>query len=140
METCRFAHRERMPTMSTQKILVVDDQAATLEMARFSLELMSGWEVFMAVSAIDGLLMAREKQPDAILMDVKMRRSDGPAILQKLLADETTKRIPVILLTEQLAPAERGGVDVSGVAGLNHKPFHAMDLPRQVAMLLGWQP
>jgi CheY-like chemotaxis protein len=126
--------------MSTKKILVVDDEASILEMARISLELMGGWKVLMAATATAGLAMAREAQPDAILMEVKMRHVDGPAVLRRLLADEGARQIPVILLTEHLAPAERKGFNESGVAGLIRKPFHAMDLPRQVAMLLGWRP
>ena len=140
MQTCRLAHRERMPTMSSKKILVVDDEVTTLEMARFSLELMAGWEVLMAFTVTDGLVMAREKQPDAILMELKMRQDDGPATLRRLQSDETTKHIPVILLMERSGPAERNKHNDSGVAGLIRKPFHAMDLPRQVTTLLGWSP
>jgi CheY-like chemotaxis protein len=126
--------------VSTKKILVVDDEATTLEMARISLELMGDWKVLLAATATAGLAMARVEQPDAILMEVNMRHVDGPAVLRCLLADETTGHIPVILLTEQLASAERRRYDESGVAGLICKPFHAMDLPRQVATLLGWRP
>lgn len=129
-----------LSTTSAKKILVVDDEATTLEMARISLELMGGWEVLLAATATDGLAIARKKQPDAILIEVEFRHDDGPAVLRKLLADETTKDIPVILLTERLEPGERRSFDELGVAGLICKPFHAMDLPRQVAMLLGWRP
>jgi CheY-like chemotaxis protein len=129
-----------MSALSAKKILVVDDEASTLEMARISFELMSGWKVLLAASATDGLAIARNNQPDAILVELKMRHDDGPAILRKLLAEEATRDIPVILLTERFAPGERRNFDESGVAGLIWKPFHAMDLPRQVAMLLGWRP
>ena len=85
-------------------------------------------------------LSARTSQPDAILVELKMRHDDGPEILRNLLAEETTRNSPVILLLERFAPRVRRNFDEPGVVGLIWKPFHAMDLPRQVAMLLGWRP
>ena len=81
METHRFAHRKRVPFVSTKKILVVDDEATTLEMARISLEVIGGWKVLTAATATASLVIARAEQPDAILLEVKMRHVDGPAVL-----------------------------------------------------------
>ncbi len=69
-----------------------------------------------------------------------MRHDDGPEILRNLLAEETTRNSPVILLLERFAARVRRNFDEPEVVGLIWKPFHAMDLPRQVAMLLGWRP
>ncbi len=47
----------------------------------------------------DGLQLAREKQPEAILLDVFMPETDGWQVLYSLKNDPTTSNIPVILLT-----------------------------------------
>ena len=50
-------------------------------------------------NGIRGLQMAREQQPDAILLDILMPETDGWQVLNDLKMDATTTDIPVILLT-----------------------------------------
>jgi CheY-like chemotaxis protein len=61
-----------------------------------------GGEKYEIVSALDGeigLRMAQEKRPDLILLDLVMPKMNGFEVLKKLKEDETTKNIPVIVLT-----------------------------------------
>lgn len=54
------------------------------------------------LSALDGeigLSIAKEKNPDLILLDLILPRKDGFEVLKALKEDEKTKDIPVIVLT-----------------------------------------
>lgn len=67
---------------------------------------------YMPLSALDGeigVAMARGKKPDVILLDLVLPRKDGFAVLEELKADQETKHIPVIVLSnlEGMADVER---------------------------------
>jgi DNA-binding NarL/FixJ family response regulator len=80
------------------KILVIEDEAETLE----NLVLMLEMEGFNALSAPDGkagVAIAQKELPDVILCDVSMPELDGYGVLESLRADEKTVSIPFIFLT-----------------------------------------
>jgi CheY-like chemotaxis protein len=122
----------------SRTLLLIDDDDDIREIAQLSLELSAGWNVITAASGTDGIELAREKQPDAILLDVMMPVLDGPATLARLREDDRTKAIPVVFLTAKARPAERdrlAGLDVVGVLA---KPFDPMTLADQLETALGW--
>ena len=122
----------------SKTLLLIDDDDDIREIAQLSLELGAGWTVLSAASGAEGVEVAREQQPDAILLDVMMPVLDGPATLAKLREDDRTKNIPVVFLTAKARPAERdrlAGLDVSGVLA---KPFDPMTLADQLQAALGW--
>lgn len=124
--------------MSSRRILVVDDDDSIREVAQMSLEMVGGHEVITAASGADGLLHARDRQPDAILLDVMMPELDGPATFARLQADSATRDIPVILLTAKLQPADRERFADLGVRAVLSKPFDPMTLSDEVAAILDW--
>lgn len=122
----------------SRTLLLIDDDDDIREIAQLSLELGAGWTVLTAASGAEGIDVAREKQPDAILLDVMMPSLDGPATLAKLREDDRTTRIPVVFLTAKARPSERdrlAGLDVSGVLA---KPFDPITLVDQLRAALGW--
>jgi CheY-like chemotaxis protein len=122
----------------TRRVLVVDDDDAIREVAQSSLELVAGWEVEVASSGLQALDLAVAGPPDAILLDVMMPTMDGPTTFARLQADARTRNVPVVLLTAKVQPAERRRWDRLGVAGVLAKPFDPLELPGQIADLLGW--
>src|SRR5258708_39787027 len=79
-------------------ILIVDDNLDAREMYGMYLE----HEGFRWAEAIDGheaLLQTKVEKPALILMDVTMPRMDGWEAVRLLKADETTRHIPLIMLT-----------------------------------------
>lgn len=124
-----------------RRVLVIDDDDAIREIAEVTLDLVGGWEVMTATSGLEGLQRAGTWKPDAILLDVMMPGLDGPGTVARLQADRTTDRIPVILLTAKVQPAERERFEtLPGVLGVIAKPFDPMTLADQMAELLGWSP
>lgn len=119
-------------------ILIVDDEDDIREVATMSLEAVGGYAVIAASSGAQALERARSDRPDAVLLDVMMPGLDGPTTFQRLQDDEQTRGIPVVLLTAKVQANDRRRFDALGVAGVLTKPFDPMELPRQVADVLGW--
>jgi len=79
-------------------VLIIDDDAdlrQTLQM-RFTA---AGFEVFQAGNGEDGIAVARDKHPFAIILDVNMPGINGFETCRRLRADPKTQDIPVLMLT-----------------------------------------
>src|SRR6185503_20575038 len=81
-----------------KKILVIEDEAATLENLVLMLE-MEGFKPFFAPNGRIGVEVARRELPDVILCDVSMPELDGYGVLESLRGDSKTVSIPFIFLT-----------------------------------------
>src|ERR1043165_1423775 len=81
-----------------KKILVIEDESATLENLVLMLE-MEGFKPFSATNGRLGIEVARRELPDVILCDVSMPELDGYGVLESLRADSSTVSIPFIFLT-----------------------------------------
>ena len=80
------------------KILLIEDDPFLLSMYSIKFEA----EGFVVVSADDGekgLEAAKKTDSDIILLDILMPKMNGFEVLEKLKADERTRKIPIILLT-----------------------------------------
>ena len=85
--------------MSTKyHILVVDDDPMMRLLAAQALDA-SGFNVVEAVGGKDALECVKQQIPDLILLDVTMPEIDGFFVCRELRKSETTKNIPVIMLT-----------------------------------------
>lgn len=121
------------------RVLLIEDEDHIREVARLSLEMVGGWEVLAAGGGVEGLALARDEQPDVILLDVMMPDMDGPRTLGALRGDEQTCDIPVVFLTAKVQGEERRELTELGAVGVIAKPFDPMRLPAEVAALLDWQ-
>lgn len=122
--------------MNTKQILVIDDEDDIRQLIQTCLEIMGGWKVLTATSGNQGLLLAQSSQPDAILLDVMMPDMDGLTTFQQLQANQTTKHIPVILLTARGRTTDQRLFTQLGVRGIISKPFNPQKLAVQVAATL----
>lgn len=79
-------------------VLVIDDDANVRDlMERFLTR--QGFYAVTAANAEEGLLLAKEKRPDVITLDVMMPQRDGWSVLTQLKSDPELADIPVIMLT-----------------------------------------
>ena len=124
--------------MAERKLLIIDDESDIREVAAMSLEAVCGWCVMQACSGKEGLELAQEHTPDAILLDIMMPDLDGPSTLQLLRSNSATAQIPVIFLTAKAQSADRKRFSDLGVAAVLSKPFDPMVLGEQIAEALGW--
>jgi two-component system, OmpR family, response regulator RpaA len=80
------------------RVLFIEDDPAVAQMYKLKLEL-DGYAVTVAPDGEAGLRMARENHPDIIFLDIRLPKMDGFAVLEELRADEETKNIPVVILS-----------------------------------------
>lgn len=80
------------------RVLFIEDDPAVAQMYKLKLEL-DGYAVTVAPDGEAGLRMSRENHPDIIFLDIRLPKMDGFAVLEELRADEETKNIPVVILS-----------------------------------------
>jgi CheY-like chemotaxis protein len=117
---------------------VVDDEANVRCVVQACLENLAGWEVLLAASGQEGLVIANIEQPDAILLDGMMPEMDGIAFLQHLQANPAINSIPVVFLTAKASLTVPTCYLPLGAKGAIAKPFNPLTLATQIANILGW--
>ncbi len=122
--------------MDRKKILLVDDSSTVLLMEKMILS-KSEYDVVTARDGMEGVEKARNERPDLILMDVVMPRMDGFEAVRKLREDDSTKAIPVIMVTTrgELQSVETGYA--SGCSDYVTKPINGLELLTKVRSCLG---
>lgn len=114
------------------KILYAEDEADIREIAILAIETLGGFEIATCACGADVLELAREFQPQLILLDVMMPIMDGPATLQALKRDEQLKNIPVVFLTAKIMNDEVNRFKEIGAIDIIAKPFDPMTLAAQI--------
>jgi DNA-binding response OmpR family regulator len=79
-------------------ILLVEDDSSVAEMYRVRLE-MDGYRVLVATDGETGLRLIRELSPELVLLDYRLPRLDGPAVLRAVRSDERTRGQMVVVLS-----------------------------------------
>src|SRR5215216_1657604 len=118
------ADRRRRPrTMSpSNTVLMIDDSPALHDVLRtcFAKESLT---LHFALDAVSGLEMARQLQPDLILLDVAIPGEDGFELCRKLKADAGTKDAQIIFLTAASSAADKlRGLEIGAIDYIT-KPF-----------------
>jgi two-component system phosphate regulon response regulator PhoB len=91
--------------MTQEHILVVDDEEDILELVEFSLKRES-FEVDTATTGEQALKMAREDEPDLMVLDLMLPGVDGLEVCRQLKADSDTSHMPVVMLTAKGSEAD----------------------------------
>lgn len=117
--------------MTRPLVLVAEDDFNV----RLTLEIVledEGFEILMAVDGEEALRAARESHPDVILLDQIMPKLDGKQVLHALREDESTRDIPVLVLSgmEKGVAADWPGAQFVG------KPFSPEELVRRIRAVL----
>ena len=83
---------------SIARVLIVDDSPTEMYKLTGMLE-KHGHQVLKAENGADGVALARQEKPDAVLMDIVMPGMNGFQATRQLSKDDVTKGIPVIIVT-----------------------------------------
>lgn len=84
--------------MNQIRVLIVEDDDFLSQMYAAKLEL-ENFLVLSAMTGTAGLKLAQKELPDFILLDLNLPEMDGFEVLKNLKAQEATKNIPVLILT-----------------------------------------
>jgi CheY-like chemotaxis protein len=82
----------------TVKILIVEDNKA-IRRANEEALVKAGYEVISAPDGETALGMARDQNPDLVLLDLILPKMSGPEVLQHLKSEATTAEIPVVVVS-----------------------------------------
>lgn len=96
----------------------------------------NGYEVLTAENAEKGVALAREKQPDLILMDMGLPEVDGWSATRQLRKDPQAGHIPVIALTAHVMHGDREKALAAGCDDYDTKPFQFTRLLGKIENLL----
>jgi two-component system cell cycle response regulator DivK len=117
------------------KVLVVEDTAANMKLAVFLLK-SAGHSVLSAVDAEAGLTLARDEQPNLILMDIQLPGMDGLEATVLLKRDSATRAIPVIALTALAMKGDEERIRAAGCDGYIAKPMRYQEFLEAIALQL----
>ena len=121
------------------RILVVEDNPVSLTLLKQLLKA-HGYEVLGTPEGLQALDLAREEQPDLILMDIRLPDINGLEVTRLLKQDDRTKAIPIIAVTALASPEyERKGLE-SGCDAYIPKPITLGNLLRTIESFLKIRP
>ena len=112
----------------SNKALVVEDDINIADLLRLYLE-KDGFEVYRAVDGGEGVRLAREKEPDLVLLDIMLPVMDGWAVCREI---RKTSQVPIIMLTAKGETSDKiNGLDM-GADDYVTKPFDPKELVARI--------
>ncbi|MHB0869923.1 MAG: response regulator transcription factor [Chloroflexota bacterium] len=121
--------------MQAKKLLLIDDEPAIQTLVRLVME-GDGWQVLVAGEGAPGLALAREQNPDVILLDVALPDLSGLEVCRQLKSDPDTASIPVAMLTAMAQETDRRAAMSLGADDYVTKPWRPAALIARVTSLL----
>ena len=119
-----------------KKILIVDDEQDIVESLKFVLE-GCDYSCYCAYNGEDGLNLAREIEPDLIILDVMMPRINGYKISRLLKFDKKYKDIPILTITARSQEEDKLIGEETGADEYITKPFDLDEVLKIVQKYLG---
>jgi CheY-like chemotaxis protein len=121
--------------MGNEPILVVDDNALNLKLARLLLS-MEGYQVRTAERATAALTVLETFHPRMILMDIQLPGMDGLELTRQLRADPQFDDVIILALTAFAMAADEQKAKEAGCDGFVTKPLDTRSLPELVRAYL----
>lgn len=121
----------------TKKILLVDDSSTSRMTSRMLLGSNDSYVVSSACDGREGVEKAIAEGPDLILMDIEMPRLNGIEACRLLKQNETTKNIPIVLLTMRSEEPFISQAYASGCNDFLTKPVNEQKLATIIRKYLG---
>jgi CheY-like chemotaxis protein len=121
------------------RILVADDEPEVVNLVRIMLE-MEGYTILEASDGEQALAMAQTEQPDLMLLDVRMPKMNGLAVLDRLREDPNTASIPVVMLSVVTTYPEVQKALEQGAVAYLPKPFELREMARLVGRVVTMNP
>ena len=121
--------------MAQARLLIMEDDPAMAELLRWNFE-REGFEVIHTGSGEEGLLLAAEAAPDAVLLDWMLEELSGIEVCRRLRRMPDTAELPIIMLTARSEEADRVRGLETGADDYVTKPFSTPELIARVRAVL----
>jgi protein-histidine pros-kinase len=130
------------PALGTavRTVLYIEDNLPNLELVEQILSRWPGLRVEAAMQGRLGLDLARQHQPDLILLDVHLPDLPGHEVLQQLQADPRTRDVPVIIVSADATPGQIERLLAAGARAYLTKPLDVRAFLQLVRTLLAMEP
>ena len=126
-----------MNTATVKRIVCIEDEPEMIDLIQLILN-RRGFDVHGAPGGKEGLSLVREMLPDLVLLDLMMPDMDGWEVYQQMKADESTRDIPVIVVTAKAQNIDKVlGLHIAKVDDYIAKPFSPQELMDSVEKILG---
>ena len=121
--------------MAGELILIIEDNDKNLKLVRDVLQF-HGYRIVEAMTAEEGLEIARAQLPALVLMDIQLPGMDGITALRHLRADPLTRTIPVMAVTASAMTLDRQQIMAAGFDGYGTKPIQIRGFTEEVRTIL----
>jgi two-component system cell cycle response regulator DivK len=119
-------------------VLLVEDDDLQANLISAVLKRMD-CKVIHTIKATEGLELAREHQPDLILLDLSLPDMYGVSAIEVLKGQEITKAIPIIVITGSEFGVDKTQSWAAGCEGYIHKPFRVKQLREYLSTFINAQ-
>ncbi len=111
--------------MNYKRILIVDDSATSRMIIRKCFQIAGFYEstYYEAEDGLKALSFLTDKRVDLVLSDLKMPRMNGRTFIRKLKRKETTKAIPVVVISSMGGDITEAQLLKEGVKAVIGKPI-----------------
>lgn len=121
--------------MGKPTVLVVEDERDIQDLVEFNLR-QSGYRVLKAADGLDGLRLAQSEKPDLVVLDLMLPGMDGKEVCRRLKQGESTRTIPILMLTALAEETDRIiGFEI-GADDYLTKPFSPRELSLRIQAIL----
>jgi two-component system, OmpR family, alkaline phosphatase synthesis response regulator PhoP len=118
-----------------KKILVIEDDPATLRLVDYSLR-HEGYQVISASNGLEGLRKAIGESPDLVILDVMLPGMDGFEICHRLKSEPATAQLPILMFSAKAQEIDKDtGIKV-GADDYLTKPAAPSEIVSRVEKLL----
>ena len=118
-----------------KRILIVEDNEMNRDVLSRRL-VRRGYDVLLALDGPHGLAMAAMHGPDLILMDLGLPGIDGWEATRRLKGSDSTRRIPLIVLSAHAMPNDREMAIAAGGDDFDTKPVQFDQLLEKIETLI----
>jgi len=120
----------------TKKILIVEDEQVILELLSEIFGDLGDYEILYAKDGKEALRIAREDNPDIILLDILLPKVSGYEVCKSIKSDRTMSRIKILILSGMAQNSDWQKAQEVGADGYITKPFDSIALVEKVEELL----
>lgn len=131
-----FRAASPLPRLPDAVLLYIAEDAAAVALMRHLLHGAGQIQLHVAATAQEGADLARDLQPDAVILDLDLHGGQGLAVKAALAQQPLTRDLPVMALSAAIAPDEVRRAQAAGFAEYLIKPIGLADLTAGLSRLL----
>ncbi len=122
--------------MNKKTVLIIEDEQGMRDSLKEAFD-GAGYETILAEDGEEGILFARQKHPDVVLLDIILPKKDGFEILKELKEDEETKDLSVVLTTNLSEPSDiQKALDLGATTYLVKSNYSLVEIVKKVEEIL----